>query len=291
MVVVTRRIRNLPWMSLKEFLPAAGWHEHIAAYWVRTTSVGPAGRRVYADGCADLICNASDSTAYFHPMARQEAVIPLYPGRLYLGGTMTAYGVVRSDAECVFTGIRFLPGGFYSVFAQTMEPAVDAVVEFPDRQLCLLMREPEGLAKRLDRWFEERAMSGTGKHDFASIRSRIYDSGGQVSVETLASEVHVSNRTLERIFKENVGIPPKEFLRIVRFQEVLKRLREAGEGSPVGVKVGGPAVLEESLLRIAFELGYYDHAHLTNEFKKYAGILPSELSHFYKTGIAGGQYF
>jgi AraC-like DNA-binding protein len=48
---------------------------------------------------------------------------------------------------------------------------------------------------------------------------------------------------------------------------------------------------EESLLRIAFELGYYDHAHLTNEFKRYAGIRPSELSRFYKTGIANGQYF
>jgi AraC-like DNA-binding protein len=100
-------------------------------------------------------------------------------------------------------------------------------------------------------------------------------------VEALAREAHVSNRTLERIFKENVGIPPKEFLRIVRFQEVLKRLQQTG----------GRMVSDESLLRIAFELGYYDHAHLTNEFKKYAGILPSELSHFYKTGIAGGQYF
>ena len=278
-------------MSLLEFLPGPGWREHIAAYWVRTTSAGPAGRRVYADGCADLICNAGDSTVYFHPMARRETVIPLYPGRLYLGGTMTEYGVVRSEAECLFTGIRFWPGGFYALFQQSMEPAVDAVVEFPERELCMLMQEQEGLAKRLDRWFEERAMSGTVKHDFASIRSRIYDSGGQVSVEALASEVHVSNRTLERIFKENVGIPPKEFLRIVRFQEVLKRLQLSREDAPAGIKVGGPAVLEESLLRIAFDLGYYDHAHLTNEFKKYAGILPSELSHFYKTGIAGGQYF
>ena len=82
------------------------------------------------------------------------------------------------------------------------------------------------------------------------------------AVEALAQEAHVSNRTLERIFKENVGIPPKEFLRIVRFQEVLKRLRQTD-------------VSEESLLRVAFGLGYYDHAHLTNEFKKYAGILPS----------------
>ncbi len=269
-------------MSSFEYKPAAGLEEYIAAYWVRKTGQDPvsAGRRVYADGCADLIYNAGDSPAYFHPMARPAEMIPLHSGRLYLGGTMTAYGVVTAMSGCVLTGIRFRPGGFYAVFGQPMEPAVDTVVEFPDEELRLAMQAEDGLALRLDHWFEHRVRLPflAGKYDFAFLRGLVYDSGGQVSVEALAREAHVSNRTLERIFKENVGIPPKEFLRIVRFQEVLKRLRQAG-------------VSEESLLRIAFEMGYYDHAHLTNEFKKYAGILPSELSHFYKTGIGGSQYF
>jgi AraC-like DNA-binding protein len=112
-------------------------------------------------------------------------------------------------------------------------------------------------------------------------------------VEELSRNFHVGNRTMERIFKENVGIPPKEFIKIVRFQEVLRRLRQIRppDVSNGGMQDGSPGVSEESLLRIAFELGYYDHAHLTNEFKKYAGIRPSELSRFYKTGIANEQYF
>jgi len=79
------------------------------------------------------------------------------------------------------------------------------------------------------------------------------------------------------IYNAGSGTAPKEFLKIIRFQEALKRLQLNTS--------------QESLLRIAYELGYYDHAHLTNEFKKYAGILPSELSFFYKTGISDGQYF
>ncbi len=273
-------------MSVAEFLPNAGWREHIAAYWVRTEpDTGPSGRRVYADGCADLICNAGDSTAYFYPMAGGQEVIPIYPGRLYLGGTMTAYGVLKSDTGCLLTGIRFWPGGFYALFSQTMQPAVDAVIEFPEEKLCRLMQHPENLNAKLDRWLAERPLQHTDRYDFALLRKRMYDSGGQTSVEALAAEMHVSNRTLERIFKKNVGIPPKEFLRIIRFQEVLRRLRNTAEQNE------SPVTAKESLLRIAYELGYYDHAHLTNEFKKYAGILPSELSLFYKTGISGGQYF
>lgn len=265
-------------MSFLEYTPAKSLRDYIVAYWVRQTDQGPSGRRVYADGCADLIFNAGDSPAYFSPMVRPEPEIALHPSRLYLGGTMTAYGVVRSEKGCLLTGIRFRPGGFYSLFGRTMEPAVDAVVEFAGEELAVLMGMADGLALRLDRWLGRQPIIRDEKYDFVSLRTFVYNSGGQVSVEELAKEAHVSNRTLERIFKEKVGIPPKEFLRIVRFQEVLKRLRPA-------------PVPEESLLRIAFELGYYDHAHLTNEFKKYAGILPSELSHFYKTGIAGSQYF
>jgi AraC-like DNA-binding protein len=279
----TRRFRNLPVMSFVEHLPAARWRESIVAYWVRRTGAQneTAGRRVYADGCADLIYNAGNSTALFYPKALPTEPIPLHPGRLYLGGTMTAYALVSSEPGCLLTGIRFRPGGFYALFGLTMEPAVDAVIEFPEEELQLSMQEPEELEQRLDRWFDSRIEPPPGKYDFAVIRRTVYRSGGQVSVEELAKVAHVSSRTLERIFKENVGIPPKEFLRIARFQEVLKRLRQ----------IAGSPVTEESLMRIAFEFGYYDHAHLTNEFKKYSGILPSELSHFYKTGIAGDLYF
>ena len=256
-------------------MPAPGLQDHIAAYWVRRTGrdAQRSGRRVYADGCADLIYNGGDSPAWFNPMARPEEMIPLYPGQLYLGGTMTAYGIVRSEPGCLLTGIRFRPGGFYAFYGITMEPAVDAVIGFSDGELAARMSQAGVPGKRLDQWFKAKIVSG--RSDFAGLCAEAYRTGGQITVDELATRWHMSNRTLERVFKEHVGIPPKEFLRIVRFQEVLKRLPVSGE----------------SLLRIAFELGYYDHAHLTNEFKKYSGVLPSELSHFYKTGIAGGRYF
>jgi len=286
-------------MSYTEHIPAKELQDHIAAYWIRKTSptARPSGRRVYADGCADLIFNAGNSTAFFNPKARAEEMIPVYPGRLYLGGTMTAYGVVHSEPGCILIGIRFRPGGFYTFFGMPMEPAVDTLLEFHNDELMQLMKDEEALSDSLNSWFANRPASGDKKYNFAELSKIACQSRGQASVETLATETHVSNRTLERIFKENVGIPPKEFLRIIRFQEVLRQLRQPGAPDSAtgpatpGATTATTPVPAESLLRIAFDLGYYDHAHLTNEFKKYAGILPSELSHFYKTGIAGSQYF
>lgn len=250
--------------------------------------MAPSGVRIYADGCSDIICNAGETTAYFYPLQGTHQAIPLYPGHLYLGGTMTAYGILKGDPGCTLNGIRFWPGGFYALFSQTMEPSVDSTIEFRDEELWTLMQQPENLDSRLNQWLKIRSTDQevqiAGKYDFIYLRKRMYESGGQVTVKELANETCISNRTLERIFKKNVGIPPKDFLRIIRFQEVLKRLQNfQGKNEVSGEK--------ESLLQVAFELGYYDHAHLTNEFKKYSGILPSELSLFFKTGISNGQYF
>jgi len=286
-------------MSYKEYPPAKELLDYIDAYWIRKNVPGPGitGRRVYADGCADIIVNTGSSTAWFNPMARAGNTIPLHPGKMYLGGTMTEYGVVTASADCILTGIRFRPGGFYVLYRHPRAPAVDTLLEFTDHALQPLMSDikapgdagSEGPASRLDTYFlakrnvppEPSTHSEKTHHDFIAIHKTIVLAKGQISVETLSKECHMSRRTMERVFKENVGIPPKEFIRIARFQEVLRRLPgQASSSSP-----------RESLLRIAFELGYHDHAHLTNEFKQYAGVLPSELSRFYKTGIASGEYF
>lgn len=286
-------------MSYTKYSPAAPLLDYIDAYWVRKTPPGQSstGRRVYADGCADIILNTGTSTAWFNPMARADDMIPFEPGHMYLGGTMTEYGVVTASPGCILTGIRFRPGGFYAFYRQPMAPAVDSLLEFTDPSLQSLMGttppgnegSEERLAPRLDAYFvakkiaagKYRGHSEKTRNDFNAAYKTILLSKGQISVEALSKECHMSRRTMERVFKENVGIPPKEFIRIVRFQEVLRRLRQTDAGGAPG----------ESLLRIAFGLGYHDHAHLTNEFKQYAGILPSELSRFYKTGIASGEYF
>ena len=284
-------------MSFTEYTPSDHLSDYIDAYWVRKADRA-GGRRVYADGCADLIANTGHSIVYFNPTACLDQSIAFHPGHIYLGGTMTAYGVVFNEAGGELTGIRFKPGGFFALYGTSMEETVDRVVEFPDPALFALMEKGEGL----DTYFLAKAASKP-RHDFVAIYQSIYQRKGQISVDDLSKYFHVGNRTMERIFKENVGISPKEFIKIVRFQEVLRSLRQmrapavppevrpTGAATEMRPRTAAPAPSEESLLRLAFDLGYYDHAHLTNEFKRYAGIRPSELSRFYKTGIAGEQYF
>lgn len=92
---------------------------------------------------------------------------------------------------------------------------------------------------------------------------------GMISVAQLAQAAGVSTRQLERLFHERVGISPKQFVRIVRFQEVLRATRTGAEALRRRSGLAGWAA-------VALEHGFYDQAHFINDFKTFVGRTPGE---------------
>lgn len=81
-----------------------------------------------------------------------------------------------------------------------------------------------------------------------------------VRVEEAASALAVSRRTLQRVARKYIGLGPAALIRRRRLQDAAERAR-----------------LDPSadLAAIAAELGYADHAHLTNDFRRYLGFTPT----------------
>lgn len=82
------------------------------------------------------------------------------------------------------------------------------------------------------------------------------------TVSSVAAELGVSERHLRRAFRENIGVSPKEFARVMRFHRALRAARSGAEGS---------------WARIAAVAGYYDQAHLIADFRAIAGVTPRVL--------------
>jgi AraC-like DNA-binding protein len=85
--------------------------------------------------------------------------------------------------------------------------------------------------------------------------------GGGVDVAQLASDVGYSRRHLGDLFRREIGLSPKVTARVLRFE----RSRRLIEGSPDGVNLAG----------VAAASGFYDHAHLTREWREIAGCAPT----------------
>ncbi|MEI9813493.1 MAG: helix-turn-helix domain-containing protein [Acidobacteriota bacterium] len=85
--------------------------------------------------------------------------------------------------------------------------------------------------------------------------------GGQVELGGFAVTAGISIRQWERRFLDTVGLPPKTFSRIQRFQRVLR-------------ESAGQAGWADAALRC----GYYDQAHLIRDFRDFTGDTPTHLT-------------
>ena len=84
--------------------------------------------------------------------------------------------------------------------------------------------------------------------------------GGSIAIHDLAAELQLSERQLERAFLRDIGIQPKRFARVARFQAALD------------ARVTGP---DRAWVDIATAGGYHDQMHLVHEFKSFAGMSPN----------------
>lgn len=93
----------------------------------------------------------------------------------------------------------------------------------------------------------------------ASLR-HIYAQKGMSSLTKMLKDIPVTERQLERKFREHIGLTPKKFADIVRFRHLLHGLKQKNQSTNISV--------------ISYDCGYYDQSHLNNTFKKFTGLTP-----------------
>ncbi|AZA63892.1 AraC family transcriptional regulator [Chryseobacterium carnipullorum] len=83
-----------------------------------------------------------------------------------------------------------------------------------------------------------------------------------VSLPTIQNELNLSERSLERHFKQHIGISPKLYARINRFQSALESMRQTRFNS---------------LTDITYQNDYFDQSHFIREFHEFAGTNPKHF--------------
>lgn len=96
-----------------------------------------------------------------------------------------------------------------------------------------------------------------------NVLDHFLNSGNPIKVDQLAQDACVSVRQLERQFKERIGMPPKEFTRLVRFSKawILKEKNK-----------------DISWAKIAHACHYADQMHMIRDFREFAGLTPTILT-------------
>src|SRR5262245_4670927 len=240
-----------------------------ARFW-RLTGTASAGaprfEPVLPDGVVELIVHLGDPFAIERDGRRE-----LQPRALF-AGPGTAPVRLAPTGRIDVVGVRLEAGAAVEwIDAPLAEladriPQLDAVARDFARGLAEELSEP-GRGERWSDVLERRLSQASLRPRVARARTlehvvaRVRASGGRTPIAELAREAGLSTRQLERSFRERVGLGPKTFARLVRFQRALALLR-----SP-----------SSSLAEIAARCGYFDQAHLVRDFRQFADASPSRI--------------
>ncbi|MDX1939065.1 MAG: AraC family transcriptional regulator [Saprospiraceae bacterium] len=82
-----------------------------------------------------------------------------------------------------------------------------------------------------------------------------------IVISDMVQKIGYSHKHFLALFSKYVGLTPKQFLRLMRFQSIIYNLEQMNE-------------IEWS--RVAYESGYYDQAHFINDFRAFSGFSPLE---------------
>ncbi|MBW8686643.1 AraC family transcriptional regulator [Chitinophaga rhizophila] len=244
-------------MSYRQFKPHPALSAYIDAYWlVEGSGNALHTSNILPDGCVDLIFNLDDQCR------NTEGTITMESEKTYLIGTMTTFKTSCIGPDNKLIGVRFKPAAFSSFFRfAPLHEITDLSIDFKPTDIPEINKLRERPVQYLNHYFLNRLIQP--RHNLLDVAREIEQAKGQLPIHELAKRNYITTRQLERHFQRYVGTSPKEFANIIRFRNahaLIKRNKE-----------------KRSLLTIAFECGYYDHAHLTNDIKRYTGLTPSQL--------------
>jgi len=86
-------------------------------------------------------------------------------------------------------------------------------------------------------------------------------SDGRVSIASLRDRTGLSKKRVLEAFREQIGLAPKMYARVLRFRRALSLLHEDAA----------------SLAEVALAAGYYDQPHMNLEFRELGGLAPGEF--------------
>jgi len=203
------------------------------------------------DGCVDILfdCDASRPLARVCGTPLQARSAEMKPGHRYFG-VRFAPGVIPDFLDLMAEELTDHEFSFLDVVPNARQ-AFEAIVQSPhfSRQVALFN---QSFMPRLTR----RCSSIT-----SLILQTIFQQRGNLRVGALEAVTGFTCRTIQRQFRQDTGLTPKAFCRIIRCQSALNRLH-----APHAV----------SFLDLAYDLGFSDQSHFLREFKTLVSTTPLE---------------
>ena len=255
-------------MLHKIHFPQPPLSQFVENFWF-VSGVAPEYTRekILPDGAIELIIDLDDKPKKLFADETSEEFQSCHKG--WISGERTKYWVIGSHNASMI-GIRFRPGGAYPFFRFPISELSEFVTDLDlvwgsllndIRDQLLEIPTVDGKLRRLEVFLlnqTQRALEPNRLISFAVYQ--LQHSPQFLAIRDLASTIGVTQKHLISQFERVVGLRPKSFARVCKFQKVLHLVEQQQE-------------IEWA--KVAVDCGYYDQAHFIKEFQTFSGLNPS----------------
>lgn len=240
--------------------------------------------RLLPDGAVELIIDLHDTPKKLYD--RDDPSRAQGFRHAWISGMRRQWILIEAAQGASMVVIRFRPGGAYPFFGTDIDAITDTVEHLealvagavaPLRERLLEHRSVAVRIAAVRDWLLARAGERLAMHPLVEHLARRLHAPGSLRIAELTRETGYTQRHLDTLFRRWVGLPPKQYARIRRFQRVLAHLVR-GTPDPPPLDAGVAVAMQQAephWAQLAAEHGYYDQSHLVRDFRDFAGLSPT----------------
>lgn len=247
-------------MNYQQILPAEPLRKYVRSFWIladKNTGFSQKAFKIIPDGLPGLIFQEN-------PVAftgKDNQPLP----QLFLYGQTTQHTIHTVTGNFLNIGVYFQPSALKDIFGinswelTNRHSDMNALVKTGLTEQLLNTPQSDRRIELLSIFLMKQAAIQPVKNEkiaYAAVQLQQGD-----GLKSIRSKLNISESSLERQFKQCIGISPKLYARITRFQSTLENLRKAGYNR---------------LTDIAYENDYFDQSHFIRDFKAFSGTSPKQ---------------
>jgi len=237
----------------------------VEVIWYFKGPTSSARKRILPNGTVEMLVNFGE------PYRTITGAGPELLKTTWLAGLQSGPMVSAQPPRQDVMGVRLCPAGAYALMEGPMREISELVVDLEDlvgraagelAERCYDAASVEERLRRAADWVAERVTKARGVDPaIAWAAGRIEQSGGAVSIAELRWQTGLSKTRLAEAFREQIGLAPKLYSRVVRFRRATAMLQKGAQ----------------PLIEVALAAGYYDQPHMNAEFRELSGLSPREF--------------
>lgn len=259
-------------MRYHSYAPVPPLGDFIERFWLCSDAPPHPRERILPSGTIELVINLRDDEIRIYDPSHPDRCTR-YSGAI-LSGTYSRFFVIDPLQHASILGVHFRPGGAFPFLGTPASELADTHVDLETlwgppaaelrERLCAAVTPVERFSL-LEQALLSRLRRPPELHAAVPVALDMFEpTGAAVRVRDVARDIGLSQRRFIQVFAAEVGLTPKLYCRVRRFQRARTLVRQAAA---------------PDWARVAVDCGYFDQSHLIRDFLAFSGLSPADYLH------------